>query len=207
MGATMPSDGPSEPMPTSRLLTLAVLIEGGLGVLAWALGWVVGLSPGATLTWRSLDVGVGLAATMPMLVLFGVMARSRWRPLARIRRFLVRAVGMMFGSCSGLDLALIAAAAGIGEELLFRGLIQGALGRWLGAAPALIAASLVFGLAHLITPLYAVLATLLGAYLGALWLLTGNLLSPIAAHAAYDFLALVWLVRRWRRRWEASPAG
>ena len=39
------------------------------------------------------------------------------------------------------------------------------------------------------------LAGLFGLYLGALWLLTGNLLVAIAAHAVYDFFALLYLVR------------
>ena len=37
-------------------------------------------------------------------------------------------------------------------------------------------------------------ATAVGAYLGALWLIDGNLLSVIIAHAIYDFLALIVLV-------------
>ena len=36
---------------------------------------------------------------------------------------------------------------------------------------------------------------LMGLLLGGLWIATGNLLVPIVAHAVYDFLALVWLVK------------
>ena len=34
-----------------------------------------------------------------------------------------------------------------------------------------------------------------GLYLGALWLVSGNLLAPILAHACYDFLALLWFLK------------
>ena len=34
------------------------------------------------------------------------------------------------------------------------------------------------------------------AYLGWLWLASDNLLVPIVTHAAYDFAALVYLLRR-----------
>ena len=59
----------------------------------------------------------------------------------------------------------------------------------------LLAAALLFGLLHSITPAYAILAGLVGLYLGGLWLACGNLLTPIVAHGTYDFLALVYLVR------------
>jgi membrane protease YdiL (CAAX protease family) len=53
----------------------------------------------------------------------------------------------------------------------------------------------LFGLLHFITPSYALFAGLTGLYLGGLWILTRNLLVPITAHGAYDFLALVYLTR------------
>jgi membrane protease YdiL (CAAX protease family) len=62
-------------------------------------------------------------------------------------------------------------------------------------APAVALASAVFGLLHAITPTYAILATVMGAYLGVVWIASGNLLAPIVAHALYDFVALVWLLR------------
>jgi uncharacterized protein len=49
---------------------------------------------------------------------------------------------------------------------------------------------------HWITRTYALLAALVGLYLGGLWLWTGNLLVPIVAHALYDFVALIWILRR-----------
>ncbi len=85
--------------------------------------------------------------------------------------------------------------AGFAEELLFRGLIQAALGDWLSPTTGLIVAS-ACGLAHPITVGYATVVTVAGFYSGGLWLWSGNLLVPIVAHAAYDFVALVYLVRR-----------
>ena len=79
--------------------------------------------------------------------------------------------------------------------MLFRGVFQGLLARWLGPGPGWGAASLLFGLLHPITPGYIVLAALLGAYLGSIWMFTGNLLTVMVAHALYDFLAMVLLLR------------
>jgi membrane protease YdiL (CAAX protease family) len=53
----------------------------------------------------------------------------------------------------------------------------------------------IFGLLHPITPGYILIAGLMGAYLGGLWMLNGNLLTVMVAHALYDFVALVLLLR------------
>ena len=71
------------------------------------------------------------------------------------------------------------------------GWVGGSWGVWVGLAVA----SVLFGLAHAITVSYVLLAALMGLYLGWLWIATGNLLVPIMAHAGYDFLALVYLVK------------
>ena len=68
----------------------------------------------------------------------------------------------------------------------------------LGALPVtlqLVAASFVFGCFHPLSATYAVLAALIGLYLGLLLIFTGNLLAPALAHGLYDFIALVCLVR------------
>jgi membrane protease YdiL (CAAX protease family) len=61
--------------------------------------------------------------------------------------------------------------------------------------PVLIAVSILFGLAHNITKVYFLLAFLIALYLGALLLLTQNLLVPVAVHALYDFCVFI-AVRR-----------
>ncbi len=107
-------------------------------------------------------------------------------------------LGPVLVSRSAAELALIAMLAGLAEELLFRGVVQVALARVLPEGGALVVASAAFGLAHFVTPTYAVLAAVAGLYLGALYLLQGSLLVPVIAHALYDFLALLYLVRRFR---------
>ncbi len=107
----------------------------------------------------------------------------------------------LFAGVNWPQLALVSLLAGVGEELFFRGVIQPVLIGWIGIAGGLLAASVVFGLLHAITPTYALLATAVGAYLGWLALASGNLLGPMIAHGAYDFFALAYLTRAGR----ASP--
>ena len=93
--------------------------------------------------------------------------------------------------------------------MLFRGVVQPAVADWVGGPwgtwVGLAAAAILFGLAHQITITYALLAGLIGAYLGGIWLLSHNLLVPIIAHAAYDFIVLVYLVRIRKRESGEKP--
>ena len=113
----------------------------------------------------------------------------------------------MFARASVLALLIIALLAGLGEELLFRGVIQPVLLELSGTAIALIVTSLIFGLLHLITPTYAFLAAAFGLYLGSLMLITGDILVPIVAHAVYDVVALGFLRERGRREQNGPDTG
>ena len=86
--------------------------------------------------------------------------------------------------------------------MLFRGVVQTALTEQFGIAPpwAIGMAAVVFGAMHFVTPAYAVLATVAGAYLGWLYDVSGQLVLPILVHGLYDSLALIYLVRRARRK-------
>jgi membrane protease YdiL (CAAX protease family) len=176
-------------------VAVAVIFEGGMGLLALVMGWLLSCPPADTIRWEPLGVGIGVAASLPLVAILVLITRFPAGPFARLHQVVTTEIVPIFDGCNILDFAMISLLAGVGEELLFRGVLQNALGQWLSPAVGLVLASLLFGLAHPITTAYAVLATLFGLYLGGLWLWTGNLLVPIAAHAVYDFLALVYLVR------------
>ena len=101
-----------------------------------------------------------------------------------------------FSECSVFQLALISALAGFGEEALFRGVIQRALSEWWNPWVGLVVASALFGLGHHMTSAYAILAGLLGLYLGLLLMVFDNLLVVMLVHSLYDFAALVYLVQK-----------
>jgi hypothetical protein len=178
---------------------MTAVFEGGLTPAAIALGWLLGSPPLATFHFDWRDALLGVAATLPPLGLFWLCLVCPWRPFAEIARITVETLVPLFRDCQLMQLAIIAALAGVGEEMLFRGVVQaasaqeigGPYGVWLG----LLIAAVLFGLLHSITPTYAILAGLIGLYLGGLWLASGNLLTPIVAHGAYDFVALLYLAR------------
>jgi membrane protease YdiL (CAAX protease family) len=190
------------------LLVVGGGLELGLALAAGAGGWLLDAPPWQAMAWNAADIAVGVAAAAPMFL--SLVALMRWPehhapssaghslgPLRRIRQINVEVIGPLFGPCSLFELAWLSALAGIGEEWFFRGFVPTALGRWVGIGTAWIIASGVFGLLHALTPTYALLAALAGVYFACLWQITGNLLTPIVAHALYDWLALIYLSRRW----------
>ncbi|MDA7979377.1 MAG: CPBP family intramembrane metalloprotease [Pirellulales bacterium] len=178
-----------------NMVAVAAAFEGGLAVLAWFLGWVFGYPPADTIRWRLADVGYGLLWTLPLIPPMLLMARSRWRPFVRIQQIVSAIIVPLFSGCSIFQLALISLLAGLGEEALFRGFIQNSLAQEGNAWGAIVVASILFGLAHMITPAYALLATLIGVYLGWLMQFHDNLIVSVTVHAAYDFVALVYLIQ------------
>ena len=189
---------------------MAAVFEACLVPVAVLLGWLLKSPPLATFHFEGRAALVGLAATLPPLVLFWLCLKWPWGPFAEIAKITDETIVPLFRECRLVELAIIAALAGIGEEMLFRGVVQAAAaqeiggqhGVWLG----LVIAAVLFGLLHSITPMYAILAGLVGLYLGGLWLATGNLLTPVVAHGVYDFVALVYLVRG-RRTERPGPEG
>ena len=175
------------------IVWLAILFEGGLLVAALVLGWWLDHPPleQVHLSWEAVTWGI--LATLPLLLIMAYCTRSRWPPLRSLLREVQQEIVPLFAGCSTLQLALISILAGVAEEVLFRGFIQTALADLVHPGWALTAASLLFGLGHWITPTYAILAGIIGGYLGWVTMASDNLLVAILAHGLYDFAALMYL--------------
>ena len=139
--------------------------------------------------------GYGIAATLPLLGVLSWCLRTEWGPMRRLVDLIDERVTPYLAGASVWGIVLLSLMAGIGEEVLFRGVIQAGLADRLPAWLAVGIAALLFGVAHWLTTSYAVFATLIGVYLGILFLVTGNLLAPVVTHALYDVVALSILLR------------
>jgi len=164
-------------------------------LLALAAGAWLHAPPFATFAWTSRGLAAGIAATAPLLVGLWWCRRTRFGPVARLVRLVEERLAPLFAGTRPADLLLLAALAGVGEEALFRGVVQSALATRLPPWGAIAATAAAFGLAHALTAVYAVLAAVVGAYLGWLQFASGNLLTPIVTHALYDLVALRLLLR------------
>ncbi|MFI8415442.1 CPBP family intramembrane glutamic endopeptidase [Serratia sp. NPDC078593] len=81
----------------------------------------------------------------------------------------------------------------LAEEALFRGYLQQRLGQWLGAYPALIIVSLLFGAAHFSAGMLMVaFATLAGVIYGLAWMWSGRLWVPVAFHFGLNLTHLLF---------------
>lgn len=180
-----------------RVLLVALAAEGGLAVVAWGVCWFFSiplLGQFAPAGGALLALGRGVLAAAPMVIFFLLLLRARWRPLARLRRQVRRLVRELLDGAGLGTIVLVSIAAGLGEEALFRGALQPALGQWLGPWGGVAAAAVCFGLAHPMSAPYVVVAAIGGFYLGAVTLLSGELITATVAHALYDMFAL-WRLR------------
>lgn len=187
-----------------QFLLVAIAFEGLLTIAAFGLGWLVGISPWYqvrgdfwTLEGLTLDLLWGLAATAPAAAVLLLEDHPRWRALTDLKHQVTRLMERLMHGAAYWQLFLLAVFAGLGEELLFRGLLQVGL-MWLLPASiavigSLLIASVVFGLCHYLSHTYFILATAAGVYFGLLMLFSGSILPAIIAHALYDFVALVYL--------------
>ena len=196
-------------MPTSRsqFLIVATLFQGGLAIVALMLAWLLGINPFDRFQFTGRAVAWGVAGTIPMLIVFAFTYQSPIGPLKDIKQFLIENLGPHLSQCRWYDLVWVALLAGCSEELLFRAVLQTWLNQW-GAATGLLVSNTLFGLAHAVTPLYAVLAGLMGVYLGALYQFAGdgNLLVPVLTHTIYDLVAFLVVRREARRLWACRSA-
>jgi membrane protease YdiL (CAAX protease family) len=168
-------------------------------VLAWGAARWLGIPLLLQLHTTPYTFGVGILAAVPLLLGLRWSLTTGMSSVRRLVTLVVEQLGPLLASLSPLKLVLLASLAGFAEEILFRGVVQAGLTRVLPESGALIVASAAFGLAHFITPAYAVLAGLAGLYLGALFLFQGTLIAPIVAHAVYDVVALNYVVRQYRK--------
>jgi membrane protease YdiL (CAAX protease family) len=193
---TQPQEKPHEPDG----FPMAVAVEGAIALVAMFLAWLFGVPlrdqmPDSRAT-LAAAVARGFVATAPMLAIFLCLVHSERPALRELREQVDRLIRQMFPSASIGQVALVAALAGAGEELLFRGVLQTVLGWWITPVAALVIASLLFGLAHALSKVYFTLATVIGFFLGWLTWYFNDLLAPMVAHGLYDFIALVYLSRQ-----------
>ena len=179
----------------------ACYFESSLILVAIIIGWLTDVNPFLDLYFSELAIFYGILGTLPLFLLFLVTEQLSFKSVQDIRKLLLETLGSSFCHYHWADLFVLAAIAGIAEEILFRGALQPWLEQSIGMNTGLIVTSIIFGLVHAVTPLYALLACLISIYLGLSLDYGGsrNLLTPIIIHALYDFLAFIVLMRTYKK--------
>ena len=192
MDVTTPGTNDVRRFVVSASLVFAVLLTAGAVVLLRVRGVAIVSVFDTARWWAHAGIGVAVGATAGSVCGWVV---SRARPLARLRRLAHDAV-------DGIEprwhtILAVAIAAGASEEFFFRGALEPAVGRWVGAVGfvALHGALRIRDRGGMVFALF-----LFAASLGLSWLRSWRGLEcAMAAHAAYDAAVLAWLVRGSRR--------
>ena len=185
---------------SEKFFKTACYFESAMILVAIALGWVANINPFEFIIFNEPAVINGIMGTLPLCIIFLALNQISTESLQKIRQVLQSTLGPSLVKHHWTDLFVLAAIAGISEEILFRGLIQPWLENSWGLMAGLLISSLIFGLVHAVTFLYFIMATAVSIYLG-LYLdydSTRNLLTPIIIHGLYDFFAFFVIVRAYR---------
>jgi uncharacterized protein len=194
------SSEPSKAPLNIRFFRLALSGEAGLLLLAWALGRWLGIAPLSSAGPLLHGLLWGTAGALPLGLGLRWMLTTTNPPIRRLTILVEQELGPFLASLSAGQLGILAAIAGFSEEVLFRGVLLPGLSRDLSSIGGLLASSVLFGLVHFASRTYALVAGIMGCYLGILFVLTGSLVVPIVSHGLYDFGALLVLARRGRQR-------
>ncbi|MEE4637505.1 MAG: CPBP family intramembrane glutamic endopeptidase [Wenzhouxiangella sp.] len=181
---------PAAQMPVRQMLGLQL----GIVLLALVLGMIFRIDLLADLEISLAALNLSGAGTATLLLGVWTLNTRRWGWVVELKTFMRETLVPLFRHAPPGTLFLVALLAGVGEELLFRGVIQGGLDGVLGPWPALVLASILFGAMHALSKAYFVLATVMGFYMGLIYLWTGNLLIPILIHFLYDWIVLRYYV-------------
>ncbi len=188
----------SKPSP-ENFFKSACYFEGSLIIVAIILAQIADINPIENLYFSEAAIFYGVIGTLPLVLMFLAMENMNFKSTQKIKELLLETLGSSLAPYHWTDLLILATVAGISEEILFRGVLQPWLENAWGMNAGLIFSSIIFGLVHAVTPLYAILATLVSVYLG-LCLDYGesrNLLTPIVIHSLYDFVAFLLLMRNY----------
>jgi membrane protease YdiL (CAAX protease family) len=155
---------------------IAILLSAGRGdpdlytIEGTSTGLMLALSP-------LLGVVVGLAVVVLSRL---ATARFRWA------RALHRDFQGLLGALQGREILVLAFASAVGEELMFRGALQGWIGLW---PQAVLFALLHIGPGVRFLP-WTASALVIGVGFGFLYQVTGDLGAPIVAHFTINYLNL-----------------
>jgi membrane protease YdiL (CAAX protease family) len=198
--------------PNHQQFFMAAVFELGIGLFAVVLASFVGVHPHETMPkiseYSRLGFGLmaGFAIGLGMVLMVHGLEIFRFRWIEEMSEIAEKHLSVLLKGCNIWHLIALSLSAGVGEELLFRGWLQGTLVRELepfgtgGIAFAILLASLMFGIVHPLSRGYVAVATVLGVILGVTAYWSQNIFMAIIGHTVYDAILMILFVRKMRYR-------
>jgi len=183
-------------LSSDQLFYLCTSFEFALAAVSGALGsWLQVSALGAGFDLSPSTIAAGCLWTLVPVGFNGSMRLLDLRGMRNVHQVSTEFVQRLFVKRSVAQLALFCFAAGFGEELLFRGIVQQQLEQLVGISPAAIAVAVGFGLGHSVTSAYFVLSALSSLIFSLMFVSSGNnIVVPVLAHGIYDFLAISYIL-------------
>lgn len=178
--------------PRLSRATLILILYGALSLVAVGIGaWrgdldLYRVDGKSTATWLALSPALGIAVGLGV-VLFSRFSVKHWQWARQLHTDFRDLLGQLGTG----EIAILAVASSVGEELLFRGALQPMVGVWL---QAVIFAMLHVGPGIRFLP-WTISALVIGLLFGWMVELTGDLGAPIACHFVINFMNLRYIAR------------
>ncbi|WP_114952645.1 CPBP family intramembrane glutamic endopeptidase [Sphingosinicella terrae] len=186
---TEPRHWLDEPRNIALLVLAQGIVFAGIGLLIWHFS---GRDLDGFIRWRASDLVVALAMGGAMIGAMQGISRAfpRFMAWAADRQRMLFSHGRRYRPTHILILAF---AAGVGEEALFRGGLQTLAGDHLPVWAAILVVSLLFTFIHLASVGIAAFIFVISLAFGLVYHLTGSLVGVMLAHALFDVWAIAAL--------------
>ncbi|WP_226662142.1 CPBP family intramembrane glutamic endopeptidase [Microbulbifer aggregans] len=135
------------------------------------------------------QVLTGVLGALLTYITCAALTRSKTRVGVKLREH-CKAFHPFFRDFSWGQIGLLAVAAGVCEELLFRGFFQPWMTSFSLPVLGILGASVLFGLLHYASFIYFFLTFAIGLTLGVVYWLSESLLTVIVWHGVYDLIAI-----------------
>ncbi|WP_039917415.1 CPBP family intramembrane glutamic endopeptidase [Cellvibrio mixtus] len=191
--------------PQTPGLGVVLVSQAAILVLGLAGIWILDVS----LPEAKLDAIVASAFGIILAVVTFAIFLAIYRFGGRFAQMLLADLQRVWGLFHGYSwgkIIFVAALAGIGEELLFRGFFQTLMSGYLPIGWAILITSLVFAALHYLSHAYFICAVLMSIVFGVVYYLSGSLVMVMVWHGVYDLIALAVLVK-YRYLISAKKAG
>ncbi len=169
-----------------------IAIIGSLFFVATALIFSIftNVHPLSTVALSPMALVQSVITLIPMLIMLTILKKTTHPHFTAFREKQIEVFSKIGFRFTPMRIFLMSLGAGIGEEMLFRGALQGWLSEFSPIIIAIILPAMIFGALHNANLTYMVIASLIGVYLGVSFVITDNIAVPIIAHALYDIIAL-----------------